>query len=293
MTSHALSTRIKLQINGLLRPVGLHIGTTSELKAEQTRIQRLEATGHWDNAKYGEGLRFAPKEYLTFLRENCLPYKDRYSAFPKVSSGKPNEFYLDNGYFRSVDAELLYSIIRKRRPKHIVEVGSGFSTRLMAQALEDEKLSTTITSIDPSPRIDVKGSASKHIRSCAEELDPGVIVESLEEGDLLFIDSSHDIVTGGDIPYLFLEVLPKLKRGVLIHVHDIFFPFDYPQEWTLEGWDWNEQYLVHAFLAFNEVFRILWPARYMWGYYQRDVLEVIPADPHVFPPSSLWIEKTA
>jgi hypothetical protein len=124
-------------------------------------------------------------------------------------------------------------------------------------------------------------------------VDPSIIFDSLEEGDLLFIDSSHQIVTGGDVPYLFLEVLPRLKKGVLVHIHDVFLPFDYPEEPVLSGWGWGEQYLVHAFLAFNEVFQILWPARYVWGYRQDEVLDVIPADVNVFPPSSLWLERVA
>jgi len=288
----ALSTRIKAQLNGILRPVGFQIGTTAALDAEENRIRRLESNGHWEKPRYNQGIRFEPEKYLAFLRETCLPYQRDFLSFPRLANGNNQEFYLENGYFRSVDAEVLYSIIRRQKPKHIVEIGSGFSTRLMARAIRDERLSSTITSIDPSPRVTVSGCATKHIQSFAEDEDPSFLIDSLQEGDVLFIDSSHQIVTGGDVPFLFLEVLPKLRRGVLIHVHDIFFPFDYPKEWALEGWDWNEQYLVHAFLAFNEVFRIVWPARYMWGYHQSEVTKIIPADLPSCPPSSLWLEKT-
>src|SRR5882762_3214592 len=128
MVSPAFSTRIKLQLNALLEPVGLQIGTTVELRAEQARIQRLQENGRWANAQYDLGLKFDPQKHLAFLRDTCLPYRDHYSTFPLSANGSTGQFYLDNGYFRSVDAELLYSIIRRRRPKHIVEVGSGFST---------------------------------------------------------------------------------------------------------------------------------------------------------------------
>jgi hypothetical protein len=138
----------------------------------------------------------------------------------------------------------------------------------------------------------VDSCASEVIQSKVEDVDLAVIADSLVEGDVLFIDSSHRIVTGGDVPYLFLEVIPRLRTGVLIHVHDVFFPFEYPEECVFQGWSWTEQYLVHAFLCFNDSFEILWPARYMWGYHQADVLEVIPADPSVYPPSSLWLKKT-
>jgi hypothetical protein len=141
--------------------------------------------------------------------------------------------------------------------------------------------------------VEVAAHVTEHIRSTVEDLDSNFIIESLGPGDLLFIDSSHKIITGGDVPYLFLEVLPRLQQKVLIHVHDIFLPLDYPEEAVLPGWNWSEQYLVHAFLSFNEAFEILWPARYMWANHQRSVLNVIPAAESVFPPSSLWLEKTA
>jgi len=292
MTSPAFTTRIKLQLNGLLRPVGLQVGTTVASQREQARLEQLQESGHWGKAQYDQGLKFEPQRYLTFLREMCLPYKAEYSKFPVNSNGNEREFFLENGYFRSVDAEMLYSVVRHNKPRRIIEVGSGFSTRLMALAIKDGKLDTSITSIDPFPRVGVDGFVNQHIQSVVERVDRSVIFDSLEEGDLLFIDSSHQIVTGGDVPYLFLEILPRLKKGVSVHIHDIFLPFEYPEEAVLAGWEWAEQYLVHAFLAFNETFQILWPARYMWGYYQHEVLDVIPADRCVFPPSSLWIEKT-
>ena len=293
MTTPAFSTRVRLQLNALLRPVGLQVGTTVALRREQERLDRLQESGHWKKAQYDQGLKFEPQRYLTFLQETCLPYKGDYSKFARDSNGDGEEFYLENGYFRSVDAEMLYSVVRQKKPRRIIEIGSGFSTRLMALAIREGKLETSIVSIDPSPRVEVDGFVNQHIQSVVEHLDPATIVDSLAEGDLLFIDSSHQVVTGGDVPYLFLEVLPRLKKGVLVHIHDIFLPFEYPEEAVLPGWGWAEQYLVHAFLAFNEVFQILWPARYMWEYHQDEVLEVIPADVTVFPPSSLWLEKVA
>ena len=293
MTTPALTTRIKLQINELLKPIGLQVGTTVAMRAEQERLRRLQENGHWQKPKYDQGLKLDSQKYLSFLRETCLPYKNEYSRFPLSANGDDQEFYLDNGYFRSVDAELLYSVIRHKKPKRIVEVGSGFSSRLIARAIRDGQLPSTITSIDPSPRVAVDGQVTEHLRSAVEDLDPQSITEALAAGDLLFIDSSHRVITGGDVTYLFLEILPRLRKNVLIHVHDIFMPFDYPEEVVLAGWEWAEQYLVHAFLSFNEAFEILWPARYMWANHQRAVLDVIPADLSVYPPSSLWLEKVA
>lgn len=288
------SSLIKGQLNRVLNRIGLEIGTTVRQRREEARIQALHALGHWTKAQYHHGLKFNPKRHLDFLRDTCLPYKADYSKlpyFPKGGNGSDEGFYLSNGNFRGVDAELLYSVIRKRQPKQIIEVGSGFSTRLMALAIAEGNLSTTITSIDPEPRVAVDKCVTRHIQSVVEHVDASLITEVLDEGDILFIDSSHQVITGGDTPYLFLQVLPGLKTGVLIHVHDMFFPFDYPVECA--DWGWSEQYLVHAFLSFNEAFEILWPARYMWANHQRAVLDVIPADASLFPPSSLWLEKMA
>ena len=142
MTSPAFTTRIKLQLNGLLRPVGLQVGTTVASQREQARLEQLQESGHWGKAQYDQGLKFEPQRYLTFLREMCLPYKAEYSKFPVNSNGNEREFFLENGYFRSVDAEMLYSVVRHNKPRRIIEVGSGFSTRLMALAIKDGKLVT-------------------------------------------------------------------------------------------------------------------------------------------------------
>lgn len=287
------STDIKLRLNKVLNLVGLQVGTTVSLLREEARIQALQALGHWTKVQYHQGLKFDSAKHLNFLRETCLPFEADYTKLPHSANGSSPSFYLDNGNFRAVDAELLYSVIRKQQPKQIIEVGSGFSTRLMALAIKDGNLSTSITSIDPEPRVEVDAFVTQRIESVVEHVDSGTIADVLEEGDILFIDSSHQVITGGDVPFLFLEVLPRLKKGVFIHVHDVFFPFDYPVECVSAGWGWTEQYLVHAFLSFNEAFEILWPARYMWANHQRALLEVIPANLSVYPPSSLWLLKTA
>ena len=94
------------------------------------------------------------------------------------------------------------------------------------------------------------------------------------------------------MPYLCLEVLPNLRPGVYIHFHDIFLPFDYPQHWVVDSkCGWNEQYLLHALLANNPLYQIIWPSRYMWTQYRDDILRVIPCDPGRTSPSSLWLKK--
>ena len=94
-------------------------------------------------------------------------------------------------------------------------------------------------------------------------MSPSLCSNRSQDGDILFIDTSHTIKTGGDVPWIFHEILPRLAPGVLVHVHDIFLPREYPQLWVDDGWGWNEQYLVHSFLLFNNAFDIVFGARWM------------------------------
>jgi hypothetical protein len=164
----------------------------------------------------------------------------------------------------------------------------------MRQAIKDGSLRTQLTCIDPHPRVEMRRCADEFISAPLEEAEAAAVLDSLTKDDILFIDSSHTVITGGDVNFLFLEVLPRLKPGVLVHVHDIFLPFDYPERWVVEErWGWTEQYLVHAFLSFNNSFEIAWAARYMWEYYRPEIQRVIPSCTAGTFPSSLWLRKVA
>jgi predicted O-methyltransferase YrrM len=291
MPSYPFSTTIKSGLNAVLRPVGLEIGTTLKKRIEDARLRKLQEREHWVEPRYIQGLALDRQKSLQFLNETCGPYANEYEVFPRTSNGDESQYFLDNGWFESVDAEILYSILRRFQPNNLVEVGSGFSTRLMRRAISDGKLATKITSIDPHPNTSVQPYADEYIKAPVEDMELARIVDLLSAGDVLFIDSSHRVTTGGDVPYLFLEILPRLKPGVLIHVHDIFLPFDYPEQWVLQDWGWTEQYLVHAFLAYNRAFEILWPARYMWEHHRDEIAAVITNASATARPSSLWIKK--
>jgi len=282
---------VKTALNALLRPVGLEIDSTIEKRIEDARLRTLHEKGHWNEPKYTHGLTLDSEAALVFLSETCLPYQSEYGRFPVSPNGDESQFFLKNGWFESVDAEVLYSVVRRYQPANIVEVGSGFSTRLMRRAINEGKLATRITSIDPHPNTSVQPYADEYIRAPVEDVEASKILELLSAGDILFIDSSHTVKTGGDVPYLFLEILPRLKPGVLIHIHDIFLPFDYPEQWVINDWGWTEQYLVHAFLAYNQTFEILWPGSYMWEHHRREIASVIANASRVARPSSLWIKK--
>lgn len=281
---------VKTALNALLRPAGLEIGSTLEKRSEDARLRKLQERGHWNEPRYTQGLALDDEKALQFLNETCGPHRSEYQTFPCTANGNESQYFLENGWFESVDAEILYSVLRRFQPANIVEVGGGFSTRLMRRAIDEGKLATRITSIDPHPNTSIQPYADEYIRAAVEDVEAARILNLLSAGDILFIDSSHTVTTGGDVPHLFLEILPRLDPGVLIHIHDIFLPFDYPEQFVLDDWGWTEQYLVHAFLAYNQAFEILWPASYMWEHHRSKIEEIISTGQRATP-SSLWLRK--
>jgi hypothetical protein len=161
-------------------------------------------------------------------------------------------FDFENGFFSGFDAAVYYSLIRHLKPQRIIEIGGGYSTRIAAAALREGKL----ICIEPYPeRLNGIGPSVELIQKRVEEIDVDFF-SCLEANDILFIDSSHAVRFGSDVCYEFLELLPRLAPGVWIHVHDIFFPHDYPAEWLIERrMALNEQYLLEAFLSFNQKFQ--------------------------------------
>lgn len=168
-------------------------------------------------------------------------------------------FPFDNEYFAGWDAAVYYSLIRDLRPSRVIEIGAGYSTRIAGLALganlrEGHKGALTVIEPYPQPRLTEARIEMQLIVEPVEKVDLAVF-RSLGAGDILFIDSSHVVRLGGDVFFEFLEVLPSLRPGVWVHVHDIFFPFDYPAAWVLEQrLAFNEQYFLEAFLAFNDRF---------------------------------------
>ena len=171
-------------------------------------------------------------------------------------AGELSERELQNDYFRGLDAIVYYSLIRHLKPRRIIEIGGGYSTRIAGKALAANQ-SGRLTCIEPFPeRLNGASLGVELITKRVEEIDVSFF-SSLKANDILFIDSSHTVKFGSDVCYEFLEILPSLKRGVWVHVHDIFFPHDYPAEWLLKRrLALNEQYLLEGFLAFNREFEV-------------------------------------
>ena len=189
---------------------------------------------------------FRWNDQLALLKE-LIAYRDELTTL---------DFNFNNGYFSGFDAAVYYSLIRHLKPQRTIEIGGGYSTQLAAKALTTNDTGK-LTCIEPYPeRLNGVGPSVELIQKRVEEIDVAFF-SCLESGDILFIDSSHTVKLGSDVCYEFLELLPRLAPGAWIHVHDIFFPHDYPAEWLIERrMALNEQYLLEAFLSFNENFQI-------------------------------------
>ncbi len=214
------------------------------------------------------------------------------------ATGDPTAYHAANDQYPALDAWVLEGLLRHLRPRRMIEVGSGYSSLVTAR-VNRELLDGAMrfTCIEPYPR-DFLRDGVEGISDLRKELiqdSPLELFDELGDGDVLFIDTSHTVKTGGDVPWLFNQVLPRLAPGVVVHVHDIFLPDDYPQEWVLDGWGWNEQYLVQSFLAFNSGVEILFAVHAMIRRHEDELRRAFPglAKPeHVARGGgSLWLRR--
>lgn len=175
------------------------------------------------------------------LLEQFVTYADELARVSLEVTNDVTAPYWNNDFFKGLDALGLYGMLRTTKPERYVEIGSGISTRWARRAIEDGSLSTRITSIDPYPRAQTELVCDEVIRRPLENTDPATFA-SLGAGDILFFDGSHRTLTNSDVTVFFLEVLPEVPSGVMVHIHDIFWPWDYPPQWAERFY--SEQYLL-------------------------------------------------
>ena len=221
------------------------------------------------------------------MRDLLAAIEDRAADLLRIRDGNgPARF--DQDWFPRLDAAAAYALVRRERPTQIVEIGSGHSTRFLARAAADEGLGAVLTCIDPEPRASLAGLDVRHEARLLNEMDRRTVA-GLAAGDILFIDSSHVAMPGTDVDRLFLDVLPRLASGVLIHVHDVFLPEGYPPGWIWRGY--NEQIVVGALLA-GGGYELVFASSYALK------VSLLPAE-HVVhrlhtseaPDCSLWLRK--
>ncbi len=200
-------------------------------------------------------------------RWQAEPYQQLFRELrsdPKINCGFAGQNYLGGtclhiGWYPTPDAEIYAAMIHDFQPDQIVEVGSGFSTLIARRALDFVGSPAPLTVIDPQPRTDVRQAAKRVVLERVEDCDWREL--QLTERSLLFIDSSHITRPRGDVPYLYCQVLPQLPRGTVVHVHDVFIPYDYPT--CYDALCWTEQYVLHALLGNNARYRTLLATSYL------------------------------
>lgn len=183
-----------------------------------------------------------------------------------------------------VDAEVLYGAIKKLQPANVVELGSGVSSGIICDALGRQH-----DIYDPVPN----DRTTLHVNRISATDVPLDVFEALGDGDVLFVDTTHTVKTGGDVNRIFLDVFPILKPGVVVHVHDIFLPFEYPYEWAEEGRLWAEQYLLQAFLVGNSDWEILCGCNAVSQMNPDRVAQAIPRFRPGRRPGAFWIRRKA
>lgn len=242
------------------------------------------------------GIDLHVTEQLALL-DHFAQFAPELAAIPEEPSADELAFFYNNPNFGSGDAEALYCLLRLRRPRTIIEIGSGYSTRLARLALDRnaaEGAPGRIICVEPyeMPWLTQIG-VDELIRRPVQDVGMDV-AGLLTETDVLFIDSSHVVRTGGDVNHIFRRMIPAVPRGVLVHVHDIFLPFEYPVPWMRDLHRFfTEQYLLQAFMAFNDSFRTVLALSYLASNHHEALSAACP----VFArqsgriPGSFWAER--
>jgi hypothetical protein len=229
------------------------IVSLTELASDQERI-------------FGPAPRILPGIELNELDQLALlgQFEPYYASMPfPAQKTDGSRYYFENAAYTYSDAVMLHCMMRHLRPKQLVEIGSGYSSCAILDTNEacfDNSIALTF--IEPYPQLlesVIMPSDRQRVTilpTRLQDVDPKVFAQ-LGENDILFIDSTHVSKTGSDVNWMFFEILPALRPGVHVHIHDIFYPFEYPKEWVTGGRSWNETYVLRAFLQYNDNFRII------------------------------------
>ncbi|MEX0319789.1 MAG: class I SAM-dependent methyltransferase [Ruegeria sp.] len=273
------------RINALLDRFGVKLIDRMPERDERARLEAFEREGGLERPAYA----LSPGMEGFDISQLAADYQAHADALVALKDPARNQtgYRLGNGYYDSPDADALYLMIRRYQPKQVIEVGCGNSTRVTRQAIIDGGLETKITAIDPYPRADIAHVVDHFEQKRLEEVDPGLFA-GLEAGDVLFIDSSHVVRMSNDVAHLFCRIIPALKPGVVIHVHDVFLPYEYPKRFFYDCPGWGEQYVLHALLHGGE-YEMLWPGYYL----QQARPDAVKALPFLSEgrAQSLWVRK--
>lgn len=285
-------------VRGLSRP--LHrLGFDLELRNFYSPIPDVDSipAGLWERPGSLAGVDLDLGSQLRYVSQELAPLMAEFDPSPRQTACT-HEYYTGNGLFEGADADLLYAMVRHHRPRRMLEFGAGFSTLVTARACAANTAygrPAELVSHDPeasAPADPIDGlSAVRSVR--AQDVAPEVFA-SLTAGDVLFIDSSHTVKVGGDVPFLLLEVIPRLAPGVVVHVHDVFLPWEYPREWLARNrWYWAEQHLLQALLVGNQALEVMVAGHALWRAHPAELERLLPHLDPAHPPLSFWMRRRA
>jgi hypothetical protein len=265
-------------------------------------LEDLERREVWTRRSDLSGIDFRPEAQVSLLLELGNKY-GRECDWPAEPTDDPTAFYTENSSFSFGCAAAAHCMIRDRKPRRLIEIGSGVSSIVLSNALDanerDGGPPAEYTIVDPYPSSTLDalpGSRPKVVADRVEVLDRALF-EGLEAGDILFIDSGHVVRIGGDVNYLVLDVLPRLAPGVSVHFHDVGLPFEYPRAYATNPafrMLWTEAYLLQAFLEFNSEFEVVLAMAYLTADHPASFRRAFPSfDPgrHKATSGSLWIAR--
>jgi hypothetical protein len=240
------------------------------------------------------GVRLNEEAQLALLAEFAGYYREL--TFPETQT-PGHRYYYQNPAYGYSDAICLYAMLRHVKPARVMEIGSGYSSCVTLdtnEAFFENRLECTF--IEPYPQlleslITPEDKARVHILPRPLQEIPPAFFQSLQANDILFVDSTHVSKIGSDVNYLFFELLPTLAAGVYLHFHDIFFPFEYPQAWVLEGRTWSEDYLLKAFLQYNDTFEVVFFNNFLAQFHPERFAALMPLCLKN-PGGSIWLRKT-
>jgi hypothetical protein len=277
------SPKVRVTLSSLFQAVQGGLGVSVTPKHFYFPVPSLKSFQgkDWGACRPCGAVDFRLKEQICRLRTELLPFASEWT-FPETDPGDKHQFHFNNGFFERIDAEVAYSFVRQRKPKRVIEVGSGNTTLVLAAALRKNAelgFPAEFIAIEPSPPPFLKDGVPGLSRLICTQVQqaPFDLFLRLEANDIVFIDSSHVVSMDSDVLYECLRILPELAPGVLVHFHDIFAPLDYPEKFVMTNLCfWGEQYLLEAFLSFNNSYKVMWAGSAMQQFHPEVLRETFP-----------------
>lgn len=236
-----------------------------------------------------ERLMDRKKDHFAGILDELSLLKTVFEAFDSAEPPMPR---WQQSWFPALDGALAYYMVQLEKPTKIVEIGSGHSSRFMIRAIENAGLKTSFHAIDPAPRADISELANINLHPTTVQYADQTVFADLTAGDILFIDSSHILMPGNDVDLLFNHIMPALPSGVIIHIHDMTLPDDYPEVWQWRGY--NEQLGVIPMLV-NGGYDLLWSSHYVASRMKDQIPDWftdLTQLPEGALQTSLWLRKT-